>query len=135
MATLVATLTLSVTVTWYDGPGPNTSCGQPFDTAMIAAAAPLSGPLALPCGQWVTLCLDEACIYAVVWDRMPDSSAARYGGLALDLTPAAMQALGIPFGQTAEGIPYGRARATLTLRPDPPAPPLPPPIVGGPQPR
>ena len=109
MTTAIAIL---ITVTWYDGPGPNTACGQPFDIDTIAAAAPLAGPVAFDCGDVVTLCTDNRCADVLIWDRIPKHSSDLYDGLVLDLTPAAIEALGIPHGFD-DGVAYGRGEVTL----------------------
>ena len=48
-----------------------------------------------------------------VWDRMPQRSADRYGGRALDATPAVMERLEIPFGRVGK-IAYGRAIVNIS---------------------
>lgn len=114
-----------VTVTWYDGPGPGTACGDPFSTSLPTAAAPLTGPLNLPCYTKVWLCTDHHCTQVTITDRIPDASSRLYNHQVLDLTPAAMQNLGIPFGTTPAGQPYGRAQ--VTIWPSPVCPALPEP--------
>jgi hypothetical protein len=65
--------------------------------------------MGLACGDEVKLCLGTYCVYATVNDVMPQSSADRYGGKALDGSPAVMRALKIPYGFAANGKAYGRA--------------------------
>lgn len=104
-------------LTWYSLPGNNTACGTIFHDEDMTVAAPWS--MGLSCGDELVLCLEDRCVTATVSDAMPESSAARYGGQALDATPAVMQALGVPFGHTSEGVAYGRAQVTWTKKREP----------------
>lgn len=96
-----------VTITWYDHGGGTTFCGQPFSAGNAHVAHP-----SLPCGTRVRLCAGDRCVLATVDDRVPPHSARVYRGAVFDVTPPVLAAMGVPFGRTTEGIPYGRARGT-----------------------
>ena len=111
MNAIFAIIAIVVMLTWYDGPGPKTACGDKFNTEAMAVAAPLS--LDYSCGDKISLCSGTVCVVATVWDRIPEASAAKYNGFVLDGTPAVLDALGIPYGVTESGVAYGRKKVTV----------------------
>jgi hypothetical protein len=99
------------TLTWYEYTGARTACGEVYDREALVVAAPLGR---WACGQRLRLCYEGVCIEVRVNDRIPAASSERYGGRVLDGTPGVLAALGIEYGVTAAGVPYGRARVDVT---------------------